>query len=140
MLVGRMHVNVDSVDRTSVSVTVLCTCSYKASNIGRHRCLRLVANSEQMFNCRIARRMITMEKVDHYQARAAFSCVLSRSFLLLFTARQHCRAVPSAILLSESFYGLSLSCTMASCKNDLLQSYTICGDYSAGILQGWPKN
>jgi len=55
----------------SVTASVVCVCSYKLSNIGQHRCLRVVGNSEQVLSSNISRRLVTMEKVDHYQA-----CVL----------------------------------------------------------------
>ncbi|XP_060069116.1 tRNA (guanine(10)-N2)-methyltransferase homolog [Ylistrum balloti] len=40
---------------------------YKEENIPTHPCLHCVANCEQVLNCRIARRLITMEKVHQFE-------------------------------------------------------------------------
>ena len=61
--------------------------SYKASNIAQHRCLRLVANSEQILNSRVSRRLITMQKIHHYQA---CSKLLYKIFYLVFTDITFC--------------------------------------------------
>ncbi|XP_069106178.1 tRNA (guanine(10)-N2)-methyltransferase homolog [Argopecten irradians] len=41
--------------------------SYKEENIPTHPCLRRIANCEQVLNCRISRRLITMEKVKPFE-------------------------------------------------------------------------
>ena len=42
--------------------------SYDPAQLPAHRCLRLVANSEQKLGVSLSRRLITMEKVDPYCA------------------------------------------------------------------------
>ena len=46
---------------------MLLIYSYVEDNIPQHPCMQLVANSEQSFNQKVARRLITMEKTKDYQ-------------------------------------------------------------------------
>lgn len=55
----------------------ICFHSYKESNIPRHPCFELVANSEQILNVRVSRRLLTMEKTRHYQVPVNFSYIIT---------------------------------------------------------------
>lgn len=61
-------------------MVVCLNCSYKESNIPLHPCFQLIANSEQILNARVSRRLISMEKVHPFEVCLKYLSLLRNKF------------------------------------------------------------